>query len=156
LQKNARSANVCSTRRVASRSAGSLVNQFDTCQILRACSSSAFIIAGWPWPSEVTATPLAKSMYRRPCWSHTRDPSPRTGRKGAGAKHGTITSSNVARVTGIVAGSWRTAGARADAVLAGVCADEAFDAAADASESGGMKGLGGGRQAAATSWISTR
>ena len=33
----------------------------------------------------VTATPPAKSMYIRPSWSHTREPSPRTGRNGAGA-----------------------------------------------------------------------
>src|SRR5215831_13997763 len=60
----------------------------------------AFTIAGWQWPSAVTATPPAKSIYMRPSWSHTRDPSPRTGMNGAGAKHGTMTSSNVARVTG--------------------------------------------------------
>ncbi len=39
-------------------------------------------------------------MYMRPCWSHTREPSPRTGMNGAGAKHGTISWSNIARVTG--------------------------------------------------------
>jgi hypothetical protein len=39
------------------------VSQFDTCQSLCACSSSACTIAGWQWPSAVTATPLAKSMY---------------------------------------------------------------------------------------------
>ncbi len=77
--------------RFASRSAGSLVIQFETCQIFRVCSSIAFTIAGWQWPSAVTATPAAKSMYIRPSWSHTREPSPRTGTNGAGAKHGTIT-----------------------------------------------------------------
>ena len=46
---------------------------------------SAFTIAGWQCPSAVTATPLAKSMYIRPSWSHTREPSPRTGTNAAGA-----------------------------------------------------------------------
>jgi hypothetical protein len=85
LQKNTRSANVASTSRCARRSAGSLVNQFDTCHSLRDCSSRARIIAGWQWPIAVTATPLAKSMYIRPSWSQTREPSPRTGTNAAGA-----------------------------------------------------------------------
>src|SRR5439155_4840377 len=100
LQKNTRSANVASTSFFASRSAGSLVIQLDTCQIVCAWSVNALTIAGWQCPSAVTATPLAKSMYIRPCWSQAREPSPRTGMKGAGAKQGTITSSKVARVTG--------------------------------------------------------
>jgi hypothetical protein len=66
LQKNTRSANVASVKRRASRNAGSLVNQFDMCHSVRACASSALTIAGWQWPSDVTATPLAKSMYIRP------------------------------------------------------------------------------------------
>ena len=69
----------------ASRNAGSLVIQFDTCQSVCACSVSTLTIAGWQCPSEVTATPLAKSMYMRPCWSHTRDPAARTGMNAAGA-----------------------------------------------------------------------
>ena len=85
LQKNTRSAKVCAVSRAASRSAGSLVNQFETCQSFLACSSSARTIAGWQWPSAVTATPLAKSMYIRPSWSQTREPSPRTGTNAAGA-----------------------------------------------------------------------
>ena len=71
--------------RLASRSAGSLVSQFDTCHSVHAWSVIARIIAGWQWPSAVTATPLAKSMYMRPLWSQTREPSPRTGTNGAGA-----------------------------------------------------------------------
>jgi hypothetical protein len=47
LQKKTRSANVASTSFLASRSAGSLVIQFETCQIVRACSVSARTIAGW-------------------------------------------------------------------------------------------------------------
>ncbi len=104
LQKNTRSAKVASTSFFASRSAGSLVIQLETCQIVRACSLSARTSAGWQWPSAVTATPLAKSMYMRPCWSHMREPSPRTGMNCAGAKHGTMYSSNMARVTGMAAG----------------------------------------------------
>lgn len=34
---------------------------------------------------EVTAMPPAKSISSRPLWSQTRDPSPRTGMKAAGA-----------------------------------------------------------------------
>ncbi len=112
LQKNTRSANVDWTSRSASRSAGSLVNQFETCQSLRACSSSARTIAGWQWPSAVTATPLAKSTYMRPSWSQTREPSPRTGRNDAGAKHGTMSRSKSARVTDIVAAVDAATGSR--------------------------------------------
>ena len=52
---------------------------------LLACSVERLTIAGWQCPSAVTATPLAKSMYMRPSWSQTREPSPRTGTKAAGA-----------------------------------------------------------------------
>jgi hypothetical protein len=85
LQKNTRSANVASMRRFASRSDDSFVSQFETCQIFPACSVSARTSAGWQWPSAVTATPLAKSMYIRPSWSQTREPSPRTGMNDPGA-----------------------------------------------------------------------
>ena len=162
LQKNARSANVASVSRFASRSAGSLVNQLDTCQILPACSVSALTIAGWQWPSAVTATPLAKSMYIRPAWSQTREPSPRTGRNGAGAKHGTITSSNVARVTGRDAALVAVAATSRGDEVATVAAADVLSAEVVSGEALAGEVIGrverGGRQAgigtAATTWIS--
>ncbi|MNY62660.1 hypothetical protein D3C86_1995200 [compost metagenome] len=85
LARNTRSAKVASTSFLARRRAGSLVNTLDTCQILLACSVSALTSAGCAWPREFTAMPPAKSMNSRPDWSQTREPSPRTGMKAAGA-----------------------------------------------------------------------
>jgi hypothetical protein len=75
-----------------------------------------------------------------------RDPEPRTGTNGAGAKHGTMSSSNIARVTG------------SDACLsaAGWC----FAAIASGEEEGGTDMVGSpwgfacADQAAAMTWIS--
>ena len=43
-----------------------MVKMFEQCQNFRPCSMSASTSAGWLWPRQVTAMPLAKSRNRRP------------------------------------------------------------------------------------------
>ena len=61
LQKNTLSAKLSSHSRAARRSPSGLLNKFDMCHNLVACSCNAATRCGWAWPSALTATPLVKS-----------------------------------------------------------------------------------------------
>ncbi len=66
LQKKTLSANVCSTRRAARRSACGTRYRLLVCMTRPACSAIAWTRCGWPWPSEEVAMPAPKSRNRRP------------------------------------------------------------------------------------------
>ena len=64
--------------RSASVTVGSAMKRLETWPREAICVLTASTIAGWAWPSALTAMPPTKSRYSLPSASHTLVPAPRT------------------------------------------------------------------------------
>ncbi len=62
----------------ASATGGSATKRLETCPREAIWVETASTIAGWAWPSALTAIPPTKSTYAVPSASHTVLPAPRT------------------------------------------------------------------------------
>ena len=85
LQKNTRACPSALSRpssRSASRTPGSCTNRFEVCASLPTWADTASTMAGWAWPSALTAMPAIRSRYWLPSASQTRQPSPRASASG--------------------------------------------------------------------------
>ncbi len=75
-----------SSSRSASASTVGWVKKFDTCPRVATCSETACTMAGWAWPSALTAMPPSRSRYCLPSASVTTAPCPLTSSTGGTPK----------------------------------------------------------------------